>query len=103
MRILDPTALLYCTATRFEGSSDEIVATQSLCDVRTLTHHMCQKSLPHGEIIHSVSRDIEMAERIKSKATINFYKCENKEVKSPKSKNMAIRVYNFLQVCPNNL
>ena len=30
-----------------------------------------------------------MAERIKSKATINFYICENKEVKSQKSKNVA--------------
>ena len=46
MRILDPRALLYCTATRFEGSSDEIVATQSLCDVRTLTHHVSKIAPP---------------------------------------------------------
>ena len=27
----------------FEGSGDEIVVTQSSCDVRTQAHHMCRK------------------------------------------------------------
>ena len=59
---------------------------QSLCDVRAQAHHMFPKiALPWGS-------QLRWRSVLQSEAAINFYKYEDEEVISPKSKKMLLIV-----------